>query len=501
MAPRWRVAGSFAVVLAGCAAAGTSGAPTGGVHGDTPDAALPLADGGTVAPPDSGDGFDAAAVDAAIDAGPARADAPAIPCEDSPDTAYVTPPGLSPMTPARRGDVVRCAPEQGYTVAEAQSAVAAKGITITATSGANVYRVLFRTTKSDGSGAVSSARVYLPTVPRQLPLPVVTIGHPSEGIADGCTPSKNASSNQDLALPWTALGYATIVPDYAGLGTDGVQAYLDNHEQAYSLLDGARALRKLLSQGALSEKIVLFGYSQGGGAALSGQALEKSYGADGKLAAVVAFAPQWPTRMNSFGYQSILENPTGATIGTGLSKSAIAVLREYAYFGNKSGASPGDGFPASNRDALAGAANSLCLVPLGGYIQAFDPVLGNLVDDALRTSLLACIAASGAGCAEPGASYFQFLSQNVLHADPQGAPVLMVQGLADQIMLPAEEAACTIDKLVAEGVTPDVCTDSTATHATVLPRNLMTGIAWARAVLEGTAKPSCTSTGMPSCTP
>ena len=226
---------------------------------------------------------------------------------------------------------MRCGKDQGYSLADAQTAIDGKSIAMTATSGTNVYRVLFRTTRSDGSAAVSSARVYLPTTPHGAPLPVIAIGHPSEGISDACTPSKTPTSYQDLALPWAALGYAVIVPDYAGLGTDGVQDYLDNADTAHSLLDGARALRKLLPARALSQKILLFGYSQGGGAALSGQALEKAYGADGQIAGVVAFAPQWPTRLNSFGYVDILKNPTGLTIGSGLSKSAIAVLREYAY--------------------------------------------------------------------------------------------------------------------------------------------------------------------------
>ena len=486
------------VALAACATA--TGPESGQPSASSGDAGAGVsADAGS--PPDAAGEVDAMAADAAVEAaGPVRVDVPATPCEDSVDAAYVTPAGLPPMTDARRGDVVRCAPDQGYDVAAAQAAIAGKGITMTATSGAKVYRVLYRTTRGDGSPGVSSARVYLPTVPRALPLPVIVVGHPSEGIADGCAPSKSATSNQDLALPWAALGYAVIVPDYAGLGTDGVQGYLDNHDQGYSLLDGARALRRLVAAGAFSPKIALFGYSQGGGAALSGQALAKSYGADGDVAAVVAFAPQWPTRMNSFGYVSMLRNPTGLTIGTGISKSAIVAVREYAYFGNQPGAGPGDGYPAAKRDALAGAANTLCLVPLGGFIQASEPKLGDLIDDTLRTSLLACIDGTP-GCMEPGASYHRFLSDNILRADPTGAPILMVQGLADQIMLPAEEAACTIDKLVAEGITPDVCADLAATHASVLSRNVMTGIAWVRAKLDGTATPSCSSVGMPSCTP
>jgi predicted esterase len=463
---------------------------------------------------DDDGGTEDAATDGPVnptDGGTSEADAPtadappapaalAVRCADAVDDVYVTPPGLPPMSLDHRGDVVRCASDQGYTVAEAQSALDGQSVAVTATSGALVYRILFRTTRGNGSPGVSSARVYLPTVQRAPPLPLIAIGHPSDGIADNCAPSKDASSNRDLALPWAALGYAVIVPDYAGFGTDGVQAYLDNHDQAYSLLDGARALRKMLVEGALSEQIVLFGYSQGGGAALSGQALAKDYGADGTIAAVVAIAPQWPTRMNSFGYVTMLEDPDGLTLSTGLSKSAIAVLREYAYFANRvRGASPGDGFPSANRDALDGAVTGLCLIPLGGYIQVFEPMLKDLIDDGLRTSLVACI--KGEACEAPGADYYDFLTANVLHADPRGAPVLLVQGLADQIMLPAEEAACTIDKLKSEGVTPDVCTDPIATHTTVVARNVAHAIAWAQAKLAGTTPPSCSTEGMPACAP
>ena len=140
----------------------------------------------------------------------------------------------------------------------------------------------------------------------------------------------DATSNRDLALPWAGLGYAVIVPDYAGLGNEGAQGYLDNRDQAHSLLDGARALRKLLSPGALSSDILAVGFSQGGGAVLSAQALAKSYGADGELVGAIVFAPEWPTRMNSFGFLDLLENPDELTILTGISANVVAVMRSYA---------------------------------------------------------------------------------------------------------------------------------------------------------------------------
>lgn len=435
---------------------------------------------------------------------PPRADAPSVACADALSDVYVTPNNLPTMTAAMRGDVIRCAPDAALSLAAVSAAVAAKGVTTPMTSGTKLHRIAFRTTRGDGSPGVSSARVYLPSTPKALPLPVIVIGHPTEGMADGCAPSLNPTSNEDLALPWAGLGYAVIVPDYAGLGNEGAQAYLDNRDQAYSLLDGARALRKLLSPGALSSDILAVGFSQGGGAVLSMQALAKSYGADGDLVGAIAFAPEWPTRMSSFGLVNMLENPSELTILTGISANVVAVMRAYGYFYNRVGADhAGDGFPAATRADIEGAVNSLCQTPLGGYLQGTAVHVGDIFDEALRVSLLACIQSNGqsAACSGAGKGYYDYLAANVLEADPTGAKILYVQGLADYIMPAPSEAACNLDALHAEGVTPDVCVDALAQHETVVARNADFAISWGLALLDGKPRPSCAATLLPPCIP
>ncbi len=485
---------SSLVFLVGLGLIACGGAPTNvvarGDAADGVDASVPDADVVDAAnPPDT----------SVADSGPPRADVPAIACADNIDDVYVTPP-LSPMTSQNRGDVIRCAHDTDWSLTEVQTRISGKGVQTKATSAAGIYRIAFRTTRGDGTEGVSAARVYLPKTPRALPLPVIVIGHPTDGIASACTPSKEPQSNNELALPWAAIGYAVIVPDYAGLGNGGVQAYLDNREQAYSILDGARALRKLLSSGALNSQVLAEGYSQGGGAVLSAQALASQYGCDGTLKGVIAFAPEWPTRLNSFGYVDILRNPTDLTISTGISKSVVAVMRQYAYFANRVGLShAGDGFPLAKRSGMTGAIESLCQTPLGGYVQGNAFHLGDLTDDALRTTLLSCIDKNG--CEEPGKSFYAYLQQNVVTADKNGAPVLFVQGLADQIMVPNEEAACNLDKLTADGVTAQVCSDAMATHTSVVGRNADFAISWGQAVLGGSSPPSCSGWGMPSCSP
>lgn len=441
---------------------------------------------------------------AAADGGGPDVSAPALPCGDSVDAVYLTPAGLPPLLDAARGDVVRCAFDSALPLATVQSQVAAKGIVTPMLSGVQLYRVAFRTVRGDGAAGVSTARVYLPAQPAALPLPLVVIGHPTEGLAPGCAPSRIATSYQDLALPWAGLGLPVIVPDYAGLGNEGVQSYLDNRDQAHAILDGARALRKLLPAHATSPSVLAVGYSQGGGSVLSAQALAHSYGLDGTLAAVIAFAPEWPTRLNSFGYVDELNHPDQLTIETGISADVVTVMRTFAYFYERLGASgAGAGFPSASSSGIDNAVMTLCQTPLGGYLQATATHVGDLFEPAFRSALLACIGGGdgAAGCVEPARGWYDHLLANFVTADAAGAPILYVQGLADTIMPPAREAACNLDKLHADGVTPQVCADAVADHLSVVGRNTDFAIGWARALASGAALPSCSAALLPACTP
>lgn len=481
---RFLAASILAVAFVSACGASPEGAPA-----PAPD---PLGDAGSDATPPS----DASTAEAAPPP-PPPVDRPAIACSDALGDVYVAPKVLAPMSPALRGDVVRCAPKGDLAPSEVQARLDAKGIATKALYGVHEYRIAFRTLRSDGTPAISTARVLLPaaTASEQA----VLVAHPTDGIADACAPSKKDGANDELALAWATLGRPVIVPDYVGLGTDGVQGYLDGVEQGQTILDGGRALDDLLAHGPFA-RVLVVGYSQGGGAALSAQALEKSYGTSGELVGVVAFAPEWPIDLKSFGYASLLASPNQLTVTTGLSKSSIAVLRAYAYFANRVGPTHAtDGFPSAKRAGFQNAIESLCLVPLGGYLQGTAPKLGDLVDDELRTGLLQCIATNGATCAGAAKGYWSFLRANVLASDPTGAPVVIVQGLLDQILPAAEEASCIREKMIADGLTPQVCVDGTATHQSIVDAQGSFGLAWGLAALAGTPRPTCASTKLPPC--
>lgn len=448
---------------------------------------------------DAGAASDAAAIDAtaAIDAGYATEPEE---CDDALAAVFATPAELPPLTPALRGALVRCSVGELLDAPALQAAADAAGATIVATSGARVIKLAYRTVRGDGQAAVTTATAYLPTVPRALPVPVALVARSTAGLADACAPSREAVPHANQALPLAGLGYAVIAPDFAGLGNEGVHLYLDNREAASQLFDGARALTQLIGPGLVGAPEVALGYSQGGGVVLSAQALEHALTGARTLRAVVAIAPEWPIRVGSFGYERVLRNPGLLTSLAGLSAPTVAVLRHYGWFANHLGAArAGDSFPAAERAALVDEIESLCTVPLGGALDVQQPHLGDLIDDGFRVAMLACLD-GGAGCVEPARSFHAWLIANVVTADPAGAAVLVIAGLADQVMPAASEAACAVAKLRAEGVATDVCTDTFATHDTVLEAKIEHGLAWADAVIAGGARPPC-QTLMPACSP
>lgn len=421
-------------------------------------------------------------------------------CADLLAEVFVTPPGLPPLTDGERGAVVRCALGPELTAAEVEARAAAGGATIAATSGARVVKLAYRTARGDGVAAVTTATAYLPTTPRALPVPVALFARSTSGVADRCAPSLAEVPHANQALPLAGLGYAVIAPDFAGLGNEGVHLYLDNREAAAQLFDGVRALGRLIDPGVIGAPEVALGYSQGGGVVLSAQALEAELTGARTLRGVVAIAPEWPIRIGSFGYERVLRNPDGLTGAAGLAPPTVTVLRQYGWFANRIGpAAAADSFPAGQRGALVDEIESLCTIELGAALGARQPRLRDLVDESFRVAMLACID-SGPGCVEPAAGFHAWLGANVVRADPAGAAVLVIAGLADQVMPAASEVACVVDKLAADGVTADVCVDTFATHDTVLERKIEHGLGWLTAVADGQPRPSCGGR-LPTCAP
>ena len=162
--------------------------------------------------------------------------------------------------------------------------------------------------------------------------------------------------------------------------------------------------------------------------------------------------------------------------------------------------------PAQYQTAAQAVIQSQCLVAVGGYIQGQMLHLGDLIDPTLRANMVACMGGSaGSGsagtCTGTAQQYYQFLEANDIPPDPQAGPVLLVQGLEDQIMAPANEAACIDQELVGDGVDTSTCVLPSASHTNIMD-NANLGLAWTESVLGGGPRATCdTGASLPACQP
>jgi pimeloyl-ACP methyl ester carboxylesterase len=139
--------------------------------------------------------------------------------------------------------------------------------------GASGWRILYRSTTSDGSPAVVSGMVLAPEGPTPSKgRPVAAWAHGTTGIADRCAPSATGNLFYDdygaQARRLLDQGFVVAATDYHGLGTPGVHSYHVSDLLAAATVDSVGAAHNLDETGALSSSWVVVGHSEGGLAAL-----------------------------------------------------------------------------------------------------------------------------------------------------------------------------------------------------------------------------------------
>lgn len=160
-------------------------------------------------------------------------------------------------------------------------------------SNATAWRILYTTTRGDGSPAVSSGIVVVPNEGIGY-WPIVGWAHGTTGFAQQCAPSLQMHPFESGALYVLGQvinsGWALVASDYIGLGTEGPHPYLIGRDGAHATLDAVRAARQLREAG-LGLKSVLWGHSQGGGAALWAGSLAEEYAPDAWVEGIAGLAP------------------------------------------------------------------------------------------------------------------------------------------------------------------------------------------------------------------
>ena len=160
--------------------------------------------------------------------------------------------------------------------------------------GATSYRVLYSSQRPDGSMAVSSGMVFVPTTPAPPGgRPVVAWAHGTVGQGDACAPSRSENPLGDTAN-WLdqmmQLGWVVTATDYTGLGTQGPNLYLVAQAEVSDVVNSVRAARQIPNIDA-SNRYVVWGHSQGGHSALWSGHLAPTFAPELKLLGVAAAAP------------------------------------------------------------------------------------------------------------------------------------------------------------------------------------------------------------------
>lgn len=158
--------------------------------------------------------------------------------------------------------------------------------------GARGWRILYTTTHENGSPALASAIVVASAADAAEPSPIIAWEHGTTGIVPACAPS--LSSQPFDGVPSLGLAmqhhWVIVATDYAGQGTSGIHAYLVGAEEAHSTLDAVRAARQM-SALKLSNSVVVWGHSQGGHAALWTGMLANTYAPELRVEGIAALAP------------------------------------------------------------------------------------------------------------------------------------------------------------------------------------------------------------------
>ncbi len=167
--------------------------------------------------------------------------------------------------------------------------------------GAVVWRILFHSTTITGADQAESGYVIAPSSGDHVPSggrPVIAWAHGTSGFAAPCAPSLFTSSGGGTGpylLPgldqYMSAGYVVAAADYQGLGVSaGVHPYLVGSSEGRAVLDATRATRHLLAS-TTANKILIYGHSQGGHAALFAGEMAPTYAPDLNVLGVVAAAP------------------------------------------------------------------------------------------------------------------------------------------------------------------------------------------------------------------
>lgn len=139
---------------------------------------------------------------------------------------------------------------------------------ISFSNGADAYKVVYNTIDLDGNPTIASGALYIPLGCTNFAMGVYQHGTVFDR---EIVPSRG---EEPVGLAFAGFGYATIAPDYLGLGDNDIDVhpYLHAESQATVAVDLLRAGRDFIADSLSlihNDELFITGYSQGGHAAMA----------------------------------------------------------------------------------------------------------------------------------------------------------------------------------------------------------------------------------------
>jgi pimeloyl-ACP methyl ester carboxylesterase len=158
--------------------------------------------------------------------------------------------------------------------------------------GVQGWRILYATTVDDSTPATAVATVFAPRDPPVGPRPVIAWEHATTGLLQKCMPSLLSMASKGVLERDRIVmtGWVVVATDYSFAEKGGPHPYLIGEGEARATLDSVRAARQM-SELTLDKRMVVWGYSQGGHAALWTGIVGPRYAPDLEILGVVAIAP------------------------------------------------------------------------------------------------------------------------------------------------------------------------------------------------------------------
>lgn len=158
--------------------------------------------------------------------------------------------------------------------------------------GMKLWTVRYTSEAIDGTPIEVTGMVATPVEPPAEGLrDVVSFAHGTTGVSDPCAPSTQVQPEFfSVATSAIDAGYVVTATDYEGLGTPGLHPYYVRESEGRGVVDIVRAARQL-EEAHSGSRVVVWGNSQGGHAALSAGEVAPEWASDVEVLGVVSGAP------------------------------------------------------------------------------------------------------------------------------------------------------------------------------------------------------------------